>query len=445
VLAWTAFAFGGVYASTLAVPALACIALAVAYRPAILSHGPAPVLDRLLLVALAAALLQLLPLPRTIVSWLSPGAVDMDRVLHLAPSAGALSLSVDIRDSAAAVLLFGFVLLFFFTARQVFDTGGVRAIVRVVAIAGLALSAIAIAQDATGRGLMYWRWRPPDEGPAPFGPFLNRNHFSTWAIMAVPLCLGYLTAHASAHPGPGPLASWRRKVTSVLDGRAGLLLAASAILLIAVAVSLSRSGLVGMAAALLAGGELARRHGAGTLSRSARPVMLTAVVCGLAIVGIAARVGPAAVVERFARADIAMADRVTIWRDAIPVFEGFWLTGTGVGTYQTAMAVHQRSPGPLFNQAHNHFIQVATEGGLLILVPAFSALVAFGMLAWTRLRSDRSGMYWLRAGAASGLCGVAVQSLWETGLTVPANAALAAVLAAIILHVPARFGPPRMR
>jgi len=34
----------------------------------------------------------------------------------------------------------------------------------------------------------------------------------------------------------------------------------------------------------------------------------------------------------------------------------------------------------------------------------------------------------------SGLVGAAVQSLWETGLTTPANAVLAAVLGAIVVH-----------
>jgi putative inorganic carbon (hco3(-)) transporter len=237
--------------------------------------------------------------------------------------------------------------------------------------------------------------------------------------------------------------AWRRKLVSLLSGRAALLLAATAVLILAVFVSLSRSALVGLAAALLAGGELARRFGPGPAYRSIRPVMLSAIVAGAALVGILSRVGPAAILERFARADIAIADRVTIWRDAIPVLGDFWLTGTGVGTYQTAMAVYQRSsPGILFNQAHNHYLQLATEGGLLVLLPALGAMMAFAAAGWRSLQSDRSGMYWLRAGAASGLLGVSLQSLWETGLTVPANAALAAVLAAILLHVPARSGPP---
>jgi O-antigen ligase len=126
-----------------------------------------------------------------------------------------------------------------------------------------------------------------------------------------------------------------------------------------------------------------------------------------------------------------------IWHDTLPVLRDFWPTGTGTGTFLRAMAVYQRSrPGVIFNQAHNHYLQVAAEGGLLVGIPVAMALWAFARVGWDRLVSDRSGMYWIRAGAASGLCGVAVQSLWETGLTVPANAALAAVVAAILLHQP---------
>jgi putative inorganic carbon (hco3(-)) transporter len=446
VLAWTLFAFGGLYPSTLAVPAMAVLALGVAYRPAIVARGPSPALDRLLLVTLGAALLQLVPLPRTVLNWMSPASESVMRTLRLADTGGALPLSIDLQDSAAATLLYAAVLLLFFAARQIFDAGGVRTTTRAIAVMGLVVSAVAVAQDATGGGLMYWRWRPIDDGPFPFGPFVNRNHFGTWAIMAVPLCAGYLTAHASAHHGPGAHASWRRRAVAALDGRAALLLASATLLIVAVAVSLSRSAIVGLSAALILGGELARRRAPGIVARGARPAVLAAVLLCLALFGVATRVGPSAIASRFARADTAIADRVTIWRDAVPVLKDFWLTGTGVGTYQTAMALYQRSsPGVLFNQAHNHFLQIAAEGGVLVALPAFCALGVFGRAGWRRLREDQSAVYWLRAGAAAGLCGVAVQSLWETGLTLPANAALAAVLAAIVLHVPGRYGPPGVR
>jgi hypothetical protein len=186
VLGWTALAFGGIYPATLVLPAIAVLALGIAYRPAVMGRGPAPLLDRLLILSLAAAVVQLAPIPRTLLHWLSPSAETVARSLHLVDTGGALPLSINLQDSAAAALLYGAVLLFFFTARQIFDTGGVRTTTRGIAVIGLVLSAVAIAQDATGHGLMYWRWRPLHEGPAPFGPFVNRNHFGTWAIMARP-------------------------------------------------------------------------------------------------------------------------------------------------------------------------------------------------------------------------------------------------------------------
>ena len=72
----------------------------------------------------------------------------------------------------------------------------------------------------------------------------------------------------------------------------------------------------------------------------------------------------------------------------------------------------------------------------MLAVPTIVALVFLARLAHRRLRGDRAGLYWIQAGAAAGLVAVAVQSLWETGLRMPANAALAAVLAAIVVHSP---------
>src|SRR6185436_10769092 len=146
----------------------------------------------------------------------------------------------------------------------------------------------------------------------------------------------------------------------------------------------------------------------------------------LSLLAVLTEVGPAALAGRFGASRGAMADRLTIWHDTLPVLRDFWRTGTGVGTFLTSMGVYQRSsPGVIFNQAHNHYLQVAAEGGLLVGIPAVFVVWAFVRAGWDSLSIDRSGMYWIRAGAAAGLCGVAVQSLWETGLTVPANAALA--------------------
>ena len=72
------------------------------------------------------------------------------------------------------------------------------------------------------------------------------------------------------------------------------------------------------------------------------------------------------------------------------------------------MLVYQRSsPGVRFNQAHNHYLQLASEGGLLLCVPALLVLVSYGVAAARRIARDASSMYWVRAGALCGLAGVA--------------------------------------
>jgi putative inorganic carbon (hco3(-)) transporter len=113
----------------------------------------------------------------------------------------------------------------------------------------------------------------------------------------------------------------------------------------------------------------------------------------------------------------------------------FWVTGIGAGTFETAMLAYQRGPSPFrINAAHSHYLQVAAEGGLLLGIPVLAAIVLFVRTAMERLAYDDAGMHWVKAGAVSGLAGVAVQSVWETGLTTPANGLLAAIAAAIVLH-----------
>lgn len=99
------------------------------------------------------------------------------------------------------------------------------------------------------------------------------------------------------------------------------------------------------------------------------------------------------------------------------------------------MLYYQRAERTVpFNQAHNHYLQAAAEDGLVLLGLVAVALIALAGAVGERLTSDATGAYWIRAGAACGLLAVALQSLWETGLVMPANAALAAVLAAIASH-----------
>ncbi len=68
-------------------------------------------------------------------------------------------------------------------------------------------------------------------------------------------------------------------------------------------------------------------------------------------------------------------------------------------------------------------------------VPAAIAIVLLVLGVRRNLRAARteSRGYWIRAGAAVGMTGVAVQEIFEFSLQIPANALLFATLAALAL------------
>jgi O-antigen ligase len=426
LLAWPLIAFGGRSASTAVACGVICLVLATSLG---LRFGDR--LGRALVALLAGLALQLVPLPATLVAVVSPHAAPVRSALSIDGRApGAFhALTISSSETAWAWIVTAGAVAMFGAARTLFRRGGVRRTVRMVSAAGFAVSLLAIAQAATAGRDIYWRFRTEFEGPLPFGPFVNRNHFATWTIMALPLCLGYIAARAGAETDEPGHASARSRLAHAIDPRTSWLMAASVAMLVALLLSLSRSGALALGVSALATVALCRQRLDRRRRRRVLAVSAIVVVCALAWADIPA------LRERVAGAQTGVANRLTIWRETLPIVGDFWLTGTGAGTYQRAMFVYQQSTRAVyFNQAHNHYLQVAAEGGLLLVGTVIVVLAAFVRAARERLTSDGSGVFWIRAGAACGLGAVALQSVWETGLVMPANAALAALLAALVVH-----------
>lgn len=429
-LLWPLALFGGRDASTAIPFGLSCVLWALVLRPSRTRRGPARTLEGLLAAIAAVVAIQALPLPLAIVNVVSPHAPVVQRELSLDATSGTwASFSIDQSATLwAAVVVTGSFALFL-AARATLSRGGLRQTVRGVCALGLIFSAIAIAQAATAGRYIYWRFRTEYEGPLPFGPFVNRNHFATWVIMAAPLCFGYLMARANTPDAANSdFMSRRAKLTRLLDGRTAWLAVACALMTGALLLSLSRSGILALAGA-------AAISMAGWRQRRIRRGWRVAAGLVLLLAYAFSRADLSALVDRFGRSGTGIANRLTIWRETMPIVRDFWLTGTGAGTYRDAMLYYQRADRIVqFNQAHNHYLQVATEGGIVLVGLLVAGLTSLTRTIGQRLEAESTGAYWIRAGAACGLLAVSLQSLWETGLVMPANAALAAVLAAIACH-----------
>jgi O-antigen ligase len=96
-----------------------------------------------------------------------------------------------------------------------------------------------------------------------------------------------------------------------------------------------------------------------------------------------------------------------------------------------------------FQEAHNDYLQVVVEGGLLVGMPAFAAILLGVRAIRRRFAAGRDDgvTYWIRAGATTGILAIALQASVEFSLQMPGNAAFFVVLLAIAMHAAARVRP----
>jgi O-antigen ligase len=430
---WSLFAFAGAYRWTL-VPLIGGAALlAAAARPRIARH-PHRAVDLGLLACLVATALQLVPLPapvRTTLSPASPAAIDA-LVVHPDPGAPARPLSLDPAATGWALATGLALVLLFWSARAIFDRGELRRVVRGVCLFGLALAAVAFVQRVETPHLIYGFWAPVTRTavPTPYGPFVNRNDFAAWLVLAAPLVAGYAVTRLEARWRGRTGVSLFGALESSLDAWTAATSASVALMIAALAWSLSRSGLAGAAAAATAFVALSRLR-VGTRST------LALSAAGLAAAAIALQYANLSALA-FRLGDSLPADlegRVAIWRTTWPMARDFLGVGIGLGAFERGMLVYQQGSRELFfNHAHNEYLQIAAEGGLLVGVPMAWTAAAACRQAGRALLADRSSAFWMRAGAVCAVLGVAIQSLGDTGLRMPANAVLFAIVAALALH-----------
>ncbi|MDO8678290.1 MAG: O-antigen ligase family protein [Acidobacteriota bacterium] len=281
--------------------------------------------------------------------------------------------------------------------------------------------------------------KPDARSTNPLGAFTNRNHFAAWLLLIAMVACGYLIAHLRIHP------AYHQRGRAFLKqflSSGALPTAASAIITVGVLfITLSRSAVAGLGAAAIAGWRMGRPRM--QIERTNLPTIFG--MSGAAILMFVMFIDVDGWATRFEQSfspGVTGFSRTGIWSETLPIIADFPLAGTGAGTYSDSMTHYQQTRfwvGSMqrwahFNNAHSHYVQVASEGGLLLTVPALCALAFLWTQGRRALRSDKGEMFWARVGAAAGLVGLAVQSIWEVALTMPANAVLCGVLAGLLIY-----------
>lgn len=442
-IAWGTLAFGAVYPWAYWPLAIASIGLGL-WGIALGGTWADPRTRHLSLAlgAIAAAVfIQIIDVPY---SWLDTLSPSVERFLrefqigYLPAGRHALSL-----DPAATAVAFGL-----FCAFALLLIGLVRAIrfVRLDAFMiqlmtlGVGLAIFGVVQKALideVNPALYGFWKP-EHGGNPFGPFVNRNHFAGWMVMVLPLVIGYSCAvvYRSRRPRAGDWSGWLRWIATVEASRFLLVNFVVVALGMSLALTGSRSGIASLAVAIAVfGAFLLTRRGA----RRAR--LMAAVYLGVLLVSAVTWAGVDRTVDRFGRASSDAGGRLDAWSDTVEIIRDFPAFGSGVGTYGQAMLLYQTGGRDvMYAHAHNDYLQIVAEGGLVVALPALVALGVVVVVVRRRLSSgdDDPLTYWVRVGAVAGLAGIAAQSVVEFSLQMPGNRVMFVVLLALAMHRPLR-------
>ena len=435
---WGAFALGGAHAwAYVPLALLSLTAGMLGLRACAAQEG----VNRATLAAFvavgAAIAVQLLPLPLGWVERVSPRALPLIANIDFAFGAGLVrfhSLSIDPAATAVALLLYLSFVVLLLGLTRVFAVDRLRRTVEALTIAGVVLALAGIVQKPLYAGRVLGLWEP-ESGGSPFGPFVNKNHFAGWMLMTLPLtvallCAGLEQGMRGLKPGLRYKVLW---LSSPEANRLILLAAAALLMAMSLLLTMSRSGISALTVSLAVTGWLVVRGFEGRHRRAAVVVYL--LVLTVTAVG---WVGADAIVERFSRTTWSeFNNRHGAWTDALSVWSAFRVAGTGLNTYDVAARFYQQHDlDRFFGEAHNDYLQLAAEGGLLVAIPAAVCILLFICEVYRRGRKDQMATmsWWLRRGAVTGLFAIALQEAVEFSLQMPGNAVLFAVLCAIALH-----------
>jgi O-antigen ligase len=131
-------------------------------------------------------------------------------------------------------------------------------------------------------------------------------------------------------------------------------------------------------------------------------------------------------------------ERLVVYRATTGLWQRFPITGTGLATFREASptVVPREASDAWYWHAHNDYLELlATTGVVGAAVLLLGAVVVVRRLGRTVLHAKRSEDRGAALAALGAVTGAAVHSLFDFGLSLPANAATLAVLCGAALAV----------
>ncbi|MBI9089262.1 MAG: O-antigen ligase family protein [Desulfobacterium sp.] len=375
-----------------------------------------------LLLFLAFILLQIIPLPSPLVKWLSPSAF----MIH--QNAGAYSapgdfLTLSIHPKATLSEFFRYLsygAFYLLTVQLLKEKDMLRRTIVVITLFGALLSFSSILQFYLTKDMALWFWHVPINSMI-VGPYICHNHYAGLMEMIFPVVLALFffyrprMGNTSVLKGIVEIVSQEKANIHLLIGLAALLIITS------VFVSLSRGGMISLCLSLVFFTFLLFRR---KISRGNTLAIIGIVVLAALSIG---WFGWDQIFDRFARLKNAQGVihelRFDFWLDSLNIIRDFSITGSGFGTYIDIYPSYQTVSGYLtIDHAHNDYIEMAIEGGMIGFLFAASFLVTLFFKTY-RVFIQRRDAYcvYIYMGSITGVLSMLFHGFTDFNLHIGAN------------------------
>jgi O-antigen ligase len=334
------------------------------------------------------------------------------------------SLSLDPYSTRLIIVQITALLIYFAASLVFIDTPRrLRLIVRTIVIFGFFLAIFGLTQSFT-TSKVYWIRELPQSQP--FGPFINRHHFAGYMELALALPLGLLFS--------GSLEKEKRFIY----------IFAVSLMSVALVMTNSRGGLISLIAEivfLVAVTGFRRRRGRRSSPEKKRDIKGAAIRAGLALVLILGIVSAVALLggeNGLSRllGSINTEDPTTgrshFWSVTVDIIKTHPILGIGLGAFSVVYTGYDSRNG-LFRleQAHNDYLQVLSDGGIVGAVLGLFFVVSLFRMGFARRQSPDHFRRGVATGALAGCFAVLVHSFFDFTLHTSSNALLFLVLAAL--------------
>lgn len=308
------------------------------------------------------------------------------------------------------------VLLFFAVLDNLNSQESTQILLHTLVFLALGISLYAIYQFASGSTFIYGYPKPPVYKGRGSGTYVCPNHLAGFLAMVLPVAIAWIV-HGRSKP-----------ILKILLGYAALMMAGG------LAVTLSRGGWISAGIALLAL--------LGILAKNRNTRLPALIALGLLIVGGLFFTFKSYNAKQRVEGMATDYARLYYWKPAVQMWSQNPWFGVGPNHYDWRFLEfrHGQSQGrPVYT--HNDYLNTLADYGATGLA---SVLAALGLLAWTGVKtwkfvrrgndlgsrgSNRSAAV---LGAGMGLLAIAIHSVFDFNMHIPANAITAAVLMAVV-------------